>query len=89
LSSAEKYIELLKLQATSSEDPQVAKDAISTLELYGYKAVPALRDVLETCTNEELKELTADVLKKLGWAHHSTSSSSSDSSPQEHDESVF
>lgn len=77
VSSAERYIELLKLQATTSVDPQTARDAINTLELYGYKAVPALRDVLQTCSNSELRELTAEVLRKLGWAYGSSSDSKS------------
>lgn len=80
MSSTEKYIELLKLQATTSEDPQTAKDAINTLELYGYKAVPALRDVLQTCSNSELKDLTVDVLRKLGWTYGPVTNSESTSS---------
>lgn len=80
MSGIEKYIELLKLQATTSEDPQTAKDAINTLELYGYKAVPALRDVLETCSSSELKDLTTDVLRKLGWSYGPSSNSQSASS---------
>jgi hypothetical protein len=74
LSNADRYIEILKLQATTFEDRQAAKDAIRTMELYGYKAVPALRDVLETITDDELKNLTIDVLKNLGWAYPSSDS---------------
>ena len=76
MSSTEKYIDLLKLQATTSSDPAAAKDAINTLEHYGYKAVPALKDVLETCTDVELKELATDVLRRLGWGAYPSSSDS-------------
>lgn len=67
VSSTEKYIDLLKLQALTADDLQAAKEAISTLELYGYRAVPALRDLLESCTSLELKGHARDVLARLGW----------------------
>lgn len=85
MSSTERYIDLLKLQATTSVDTQTAREAINTLELYGYKAVPALRDILQTCSNSELKDLTVDVLRKLGWTYGPSSNSESTSSSKKTD----
>jgi transcriptional regulator of met regulon len=60
-------IESLKAQVKSTSDPEQAKEMISLLEVYGYKAVPALRDLLQECSDDEIREYCKEVLKKLGW----------------------
>jgi hypothetical protein len=60
-------IESLKAQVKSTSDPEQAKETISLLEVYGYKAVPALRDLLQECSDDEIREYCKEALKKLGW----------------------
>jgi len=64
---SKEVIEALKAQIKSTSDPSESRDAISLLEIYGYKAVPALRDIMQDCSSEEMKEYCREALKKLGW----------------------
>ena len=64
---SEQLIETLKAQVKSISDPEQAKEMISLLEVYGYKAVPALRDLLQECSVDETREYCKEALKKLGW----------------------
>lgn len=60
-------IEALKAQIRSTPDSAESKDAIALLEIYGYKAVPALRDIMQECDSEEIKEYCREALRNLGW----------------------
>jgi len=60
-------IETLKAQIRSTSDPQECRDAIQLLEIYGYKAVPVIRDIMNDCDSEELKQYCRDALIQLGW----------------------
>ena len=64
---SEQLIEMLKLQVKTASDPQQAKDAIAILEVYGYKALPALRDLLRESEMAEVREQCREIIKKLGW----------------------
>lgn len=64
---SEQLIESLKAQVRSTSDPEQAKEMISLLEVYGYKAVPALRDLLQESDGEEIKRYCKEALKNLGW----------------------
>jgi hypothetical protein len=60
-------MDLLKLQALTSTNLADAMYAITNLEIYGYKAIPTLRDILQDATNEEVKECCRVILRKDGW----------------------
>jgi hypothetical protein len=64
---SERLIDTLKLQISTTSDPQQAKEAIDILEVYGYKALPALRDIMFDCKIEEVREHCRQAIKKLGW----------------------
>jgi hypothetical protein len=53
---SEQLIEALKAQIRTTSDPEQAKEAISLLEVYGHKAVPALRELMQECNIDEIKE---------------------------------
>ncbi len=69
---SEQLIETLKAQVKSTSDPEQAKEMISLMEVYGYKAVPALRDLLQECGAEETKKYFIQALKNLGWLAEET-----------------
>jgi len=60
-------ISALKEQIKTTSDPGQAKESIALLEIYGYKAIPALRDLMQECTAEEIKECCREAVRKLGW----------------------
>jgi hypothetical protein len=60
-------MDLLKPQAATSTNVAEAMYAVMNLEIYGYKAVPTLRDILHDSTNEEVKECCRVILRKAGW----------------------
>lgn len=60
-------MDLLKLQATTAASIAEAMYAITNLEIYGYKAVPTLREILHDSANEEVKECCRVILRKAGW----------------------
>ena len=64
---SEQLIQTLKEQIKTTSDPQQAKETIDLLEVYGYKAVSALRELVQECNVEEIKEYCRDAVKKLGW----------------------
>jgi len=64
---SEQLIETLKAQVRSTSDPEQAKEMISLLEVYGYKAVPALRELMFESGADETREFCKQALKKLGW----------------------
>lgn len=66
-SSFEKYMDILKLQATTATTIEDAKSAIESLEIYGYKAVPVIRDIMESCTDRNVKKLCTVALQNAGW----------------------
>jgi NH3-dependent NAD+ synthetase len=66
-SSFEKYMEILKLQATTAATVEEAQSAIESMEIYGYKAVPVIRDIMETATNARVKKLCTVALRNAGW----------------------
>jgi len=57
----------LKAQIMSSSDPEQAKEALAMLEIYGYKALPVLRDLMQECDKEEIRNYCKEAIKKLGW----------------------
>ena len=64
---SEQLIEALKAQIRSTSDPDQAKEAINILEVYGYKAIPALRDLMQESDVEEVRDYCKQVVKRLGW----------------------
>jgi len=64
---SEQMISALKEQIKTTSDPGQAKESIALLEIYGYKAIPALRDLMQECTAEEIKECCREAVRKLGW----------------------
>jgi hypothetical protein len=64
---SEQLIETLKAQIRATSDPEQAKEAIGLLEVYGYKAVPALRELMQESSIDEIKEYCKEAVKKLGW----------------------
>ena len=64
---SEQLIEALKAQIRSTSDPDQAKEAINILEVYGYKAIPALRELMQESDVGEVREYCKQVVKRLGW----------------------
>ena len=64
---SEQLIEALKAQIRSTSDPDQAREAINILEVYGYKAIPALRDLMQESDVEEVRDYCKQVVKRLGW----------------------
>lgn len=64
---SESLISTLKEQIKTTSDPQQAKESIELLEIYGYKAIPALRELVQECNAEEIKEYCREAVRKLGW----------------------
>ena len=63
----DRYMDLLKLQATTATSVAEAMYAITNLEIYGYKAIPTLRDILHDSNNEEVKECCRVIMRNAGW----------------------
>lgn len=64
---ADQVIDTLKEQIRTTSDLQQAKESIDLLEVYGYKAVPALRELMKESSIEEIREYCKEAVKKLGW----------------------
>lgn len=64
---SERVIDILKLQVATTSDLDQAKETLELLQTYGYKAVPALRDILRDSQIEEIKESCREAMRKLGW----------------------
>ena len=64
---SDQLISTLKEQIKTTSDPEQAKESIALLEIYGYKAVPALRELMQECSAEEIKECCREAVRKLGW----------------------
>ena len=64
---SEQLIEALKMQVRTTSDPAQAKEAIDLLQVYGYKALPALRDIMQDASNEEIRKYCREAIKKFGW----------------------
>jgi hypothetical protein len=64
---SEQLIETLKMQVKTTTDVQQAKDAIDLLQVYGYKALPALRDIMQDSSIEEVRAYCLQAIKKFGW----------------------
>jgi hypothetical protein len=64
---SEQLIDALKMQVRTTTDVQQAKDAIDLLQVYGYKALPALRDIMQDTSIEEVRAYCLEAIKKFGW----------------------
>lgn len=64
---SEQLIEALKMQIRTSSDVQQAKEAIDLLQVYGYKSLPTLRDIMQESSIEEIRAYCLEALKKFGW----------------------
>lgn len=64
---SEQLIEALKMQIRTTSDVQQAKETIDLLQVYGYKALPALRDIMQDSSIEEIRAYCLEALKKFGW----------------------
>ena len=65
-------MDLLRFQAITATTVAEAMYAITNLEIYGYKAIPTLRDILQGASNEEVKECCRVILRKAGWLPEGT-----------------
>jgi capsule polysaccharide export protein KpsE/RkpR len=64
---SEHMIESLKALIRASSDAEQAKETIALLEIYGYKAIPALRELMIESDISEIRQYCKDAVKKLGW----------------------
>ena len=64
---SEQLIEALKMQIRTTPDVQQAKEAIDLLQVYGYKSLPALRDIMQDSSIEEIRAYCLEAIKKFGW----------------------
>ena len=64
---SEQLFTALKAQIMSSSDAEQARDALAMLEIYGHKALPVLRDLMQECNKEEIREYCKEAIRKMGW----------------------
>lgn len=60
-------VESLRLEAVNAKDADHLKTCLDALELYGYKGVPIIKDILEKTADEDIKNHCRDILSRLGW----------------------
>jgi hypothetical protein len=60
-------VEYLKTEALNAKDSEHLKTCLDALELYGYKGVPVIKDILEITSDEEIKNHCKEILARLGW----------------------
>lgn len=67
MSHTDEYVSMLKARVESANSIQEARESLDQMELYGYRAIPALRDIFQTSQNKEVKEYCREIIKRLGW----------------------
>jgi hypothetical protein len=64
---SERIIDSLKIQVVYATTQEQAKEAIGILAAFGYRAKPALSDLMRECENEKVRQYCKEALHQLGW----------------------
>ena len=64
---SERIIDSLKIQVVYATTQEQAKEAIEILAAFGYRAKPALSDLMRECENEKVRQYCKEALHQLGW----------------------
>lgn len=64
---SERIIDSLKIQVMYAATQEQAREAIEILAAFGYRAKPALSDLMRECDDEKVKQYCKEALHRLGW----------------------
>lgn len=64
---SERIIDSMKIQVMYATTREQAKEAIEILVAFGYRAKPALSDLMRECEDDKVKQYCKEALLQLGW----------------------